>query len=211
MKINKFGHSCLLVEEGNARILIDPGNYSVLQNDVKNLDAVLITHEHSDHLDLNSLGIILKNNQGVNIFTNKVVGKKLDEQAISYQLLENGQQTEVKGVAVEGAGERHAFIYNNFPDTANVGYIIGGKFYDPGDSFFVPNKKIEVLALPISASWLKTAEVIEYAKRLMPKNVFPIHDGMVRVRDSFYGMPSRELPTVGINWTVIKDGQSAEF
>ena len=50
MKITKFGHSCLLVEENGVRILFDPGSYSTAQNDVKNIDVVLITHEHSDHV-----------------------------------------------------------------------------------------------------------------------------------------------------------------
>ena len=49
MKITKFGHSCLLVEEGGARILLDPGKYSILQNNVENVDAIVITHEHQDH------------------------------------------------------------------------------------------------------------------------------------------------------------------
>ena len=64
MKITKFGHCCLLIEEGEAQILTDPGNYNDTP-EVENLDAILITHEHSDHFHLDALKAILENDPSV--------------------------------------------------------------------------------------------------------------------------------------------------
>src|SRR3989344_7684313 len=105
MKITRFGHSCMLIEEGEARILIDPGVWSHGQNDVKNLDAILITHEHPDHLDSKSIKQIIQNNPAAKIYTNKGVGKVLSENGTAFELLENGQNTKVKNVLVEAFGE----------------------------------------------------------------------------------------------------------
>jgi L-ascorbate metabolism protein UlaG (beta-lactamase superfamily) len=50
MRLTHLGHACLLAEVGGARMLFDPGVLSGF-DDVRDLDAVLITHQHPDHLD----------------------------------------------------------------------------------------------------------------------------------------------------------------
>jgi L-ascorbate metabolism protein UlaG (beta-lactamase superfamily) len=54
MKITKYPQSCLLIEQNGKRILIDPGSLVTRKYSAKDLlpiDAILITHEHSDHAD----------------------------------------------------------------------------------------------------------------------------------------------------------------
>src|SRR3989338_8678379 len=92
MKITKYGHCCLLIEESGVRILTDPGAFSIEsgQKDVKNVDIVLITHEHQDHLHIDSVKALLTNNPGVKIFTNESVGKLLAKESLPYELLAHG-------------------------------------------------------------------------------------------------------------------------
>ena len=82
MKITKIGHSCLLIHENHLRIVVDPGSYSEGQNRLRDIDLILITHEHPDHFDLNSLQILMKNNPGVKIITNEGVGAFLKKESI---------------------------------------------------------------------------------------------------------------------------------
>jgi L-ascorbate metabolism protein UlaG (beta-lactamase superfamily) len=64
MRVTKFGHSCLLVEEGGARVLLDPGTFSEGFEGLEDLTAVCLTHQHADHLDAERLRLVLDRNPG---------------------------------------------------------------------------------------------------------------------------------------------------
>jgi ComF family protein len=154
MRVTKFGHSCLLVEVQKARILIDPGNFSTGQETISGLHAILITHEHPDHITLDSVKTILSNNPNALIYTNEGVGKLLSEAGISYQTLENGTVAEIEGVSVRGYGVDHACIHDSIPLIRNTGYMIADAFFYPGDALTQFPQNVEVLALPVAAPWL---------------------------------------------------------
>lgn len=207
MRITKLGHSCLVIEEGEAKIIIDPGSYSKGQENVTGVHAVLITHEHPDHLHPDSLRAILKNNPGAVIYTNSGVGAQLQKESIPYTLLEDGQKTEVQGVAVEAFGKIHAEIYSTLPRCHNTGYLIAGKFYHGGDALCVPEHPIEILALPVVAPWMRTADAIDYAKAIKPKVCFPIHDASLKITGAFYRMPDLVLAPLGIQFMPLEEGR----
>lgn len=212
MKITKFGHSCLLIEENGARILIDPGNYSILQNAVTDIDAIFITHEHNDHCDTASIKTIVERNSGAPVHTNEGVGKKLAAAGIQHELFLDGQKTMVKGVLVEGVGKKHATIYPTWPELDNTGYRIGGRLFHTGDSLSHELDSVEILALPMIAPWMRVAEGIDFAKHICPRFVLPIHDGMIRseIRGIYHDMYKNELAQSGIGWLDIEDGQMIE-
>ena len=51
MEITHLGHATVLIEIGDVRVLIDPGSFSDQWHGLTGLDAVLITHQHPDHVD----------------------------------------------------------------------------------------------------------------------------------------------------------------
>lgn len=77
MKIAKIGHCCLVIEKVGKKILTDPGAYSDGQNSQLGIEAVLVTHEHQDHLHVDSLRKVLKNNPRAKIFSNRGVAAML--------------------------------------------------------------------------------------------------------------------------------------
>jgi L-ascorbate metabolism protein UlaG (beta-lactamase superfamily) len=172
MNITKFGQSCLLIEEeggeGRVRIIMDPGSFSTAQNDLKDIDLVLITHDHQDHFDMTSVKQIMANNPQAEIITNSAVQTILQKEGIESEVLAQGATVTKNGVTLEGVGEKHAVVINSIPQSDNVGFIIAGRLFYPGDALTMPGKEIEILALPAAAPWAKLSEIVDYAVAVKP-------------------------------------------
>lgn len=211
MKITKFGHCCLLVEENSLRLLTDPGAFSDGQNEVIGIDVVLITHEHQDHFHLDSVKKIIQNNPEVKILTNKTVGDLLNKEAILFSLVEDGQSLMEKGVLIEGFGKEHAIIHSSIPVVQNTGYMIGNKLFYPGDAFIKPGKPVEVLALPTAGPWMKVSEAIDYALAVQPKISFAVHDAVLAHPEMLNGIPQRILAQLGVRLDMLDLKRTYEF
>lgn len=211
MKITKFGHCCMLIEEKSLRILTDPGDYTTAQTEVKNIDLVLITHEHGDHLHVDSLKIALKNNPQAKTVTNSGVGEILKKEGIPYTLVDDGKQIIEKGVLIEGSGREHAEIYKTRKKVENTSYFISGKFFYPGDAFYNPNRPVEILALPIAGPWCKISEVIDYTLAIKPKIAFPVHDGVLARPATTYRITGTITGEAGIEFKPLDLGKEYEF
>jgi L-ascorbate metabolism protein UlaG (beta-lactamase superfamily) len=211
MKITKFGHCCLLIEMKGLRILTDPGNYSTKQNEIKDIDVVLITHEHQDHLHIESLKTVLRNCPEAIVVTGGGVGKILEKDGIRYDILGNGSKRKYGGVLLEGYGEKHAEIYSTVNPVENIGYFIDNTLFYPGDAFTDPGKDIDILALPVAGPWMKISEAIEYALKLRPDKAFPVHDGNLKSFGIAHRLPNEILNREGIKFIVLEEGKEIEF
>ncbi|MDO8429507.1 MAG: MBL fold metallo-hydrolase [Candidatus Daviesbacteria bacterium] len=211
MEIHKLGHCCLKIEEQGVVILTDPGAWTTLPEMAEGVDVVLITHEHLDHLHIPSLKQVLVQSPKALVITNSSVGKILNQEGIKHELLADNQNRTINGVLLEGFGDKHAQIYPSVSPVENTGYLIANRFFYPGDAFYNPGKQVEILALPVSGPWMKLAEAIDFAKKLAPKFCFPVHDGMLKFLGSVHLLPEKELKAAGINFSVIKEGESQQF
>ena len=210
MKITKFGHCCLLVETKCKKILTDPGSYTIESHSkLENLDYILFTHEHADHYHLESLKIILERNHQVQVYANDSVSELLKKEGINHTRIKNGESVSLGEVVVVGIGENHAEMHSSIPLSANTGFFIDGRFWDPGDAYTDPKREVEILALPVAGPWMKISEAIDYALMLKPKVAFPVHDGTRS--NTALTLPGRILPTQNIKFLIIPDGESEEF
>lgn len=202
----------MLIEELGLRILTDPGSYTIEeQKSIKNIDVILITHEHPDHFHIESLKSILSNNPNAKIFTNRGVGKILDGEKISFNLLLHGQSEKINNIFIEGFGEKHAEMYQDLMRVDNTGYFIANKLFYPGDSLINPDRSVEILALPVAGPWLKLSEAIDYALELAPKKCFPVHDGILKNIGSTDRLPPQILKPAEIDFVSLELGKEYEF
>jgi len=211
MKITKFGQCCLLIEENGVRLITDPGSLSTNQNEAENIDAILITHEHEDHLHMDSLKAILKKNPDAIVITNTAVAKLLDEAGISYQLIGHEKSLTIKGLVISALEAPHAEIYKTMPRVLNTGFFIAEKLFYPGDAFIVPSYAVDILALPVAGPWMKSSEAIEYALAVKPRVAFPVHDAIMKSPAFAQRLPGMILPKEGIEFRVIEIDATEEF
>lgn len=213
MQITKLGHCCLLIDIEGTRILTDPGLFTTSQNTLKDIQIILITHEHGDHLHVGSLKEVLKNNPTAVVVTNSGVGKILDQEKIPYTVLEGHGTTKLLGVTLAAYDARHEEIYKDFGQVQNTGYFINKRLFYPGDAFCQPGVVVDVLALPIAGPWCKMPDALRYALAVKPRIAFPVHDGTVKeeVAKGAHGIPMKILGDEGIEFISMMPGDAHEF
>lgn len=183
MEITKFGHSCILLNDETTKIIFDPGMYSEIPE--IHVDAIIITHVHSDHYYMENLEKLFKNNIP-RIITNTQVADELKKHGMHAEVIEHGQSTRVSDFLISAHGNDHAIIHPDMPKFQNTGYLINNSIFHPGDALFLPPQPVEILFLPIVAPWSKVSETLDYLTAVKARINFPIHDAFLKFNGNFY-------------------------
>lgn len=209
MKITKYEHACLVVEEQGQKLIIDPGMYSPSLTDFTNVAGVVVTHVHGDHLDIDKLRAVYTQNSAAKFYAPQEV---LDEVkgAVPMVAITNGDKKEVGPFQLEFFGTDHAIIHESTPKFQNSGVMVNNTLYYPGDSFTIPHVPVKILALPSGAPWLKISEAMDFLVAAKPEQVFPTHNAVLSdMGNDFHDSRLSATATqIGAKYTVLKPGDS---
>ena len=213
MRLTKFGHSCLLVEEGGARLLLDPGSFSEGFEALDGLTAICVTHQHVDHLDTGRLRRLLDRNPGVRVVADEGSAGALGEAGAEVEVVHEGDELELGGLGVRVAGRVHAVVHPDVPPVPNVGYLLGGRLFHPGDALTVPGEPVGVLAVPAGAPWLKLADAVDYLRLVRPEVAVPVHERVLSEAGiaAHYGQLERLGARDRTSFLVLDDGRPVEL
>lgn len=177
MRLTKFTHACVRIDDGDRTLVVDPGVYSESEA-LDGATDILVTHEHADHLDVDRVTAAVK--QGARVHTHPDVAAQLADLGDAVQPIRAGEIRTVAGFLVEAVGGEHAEIYEGKPGCANIGFLIdtpSGVVYHPGDSLFVPpDARVGTLLVPVAGPWMKFGEALSFVHAVRPRRAHPIHD-----------------------------------
>ncbi len=215
MRLTHLGHACLLVEMAGTTILVDPGAFSPGFTGVTGVDAVLITHQHPDHVDVDRLPDLLRDNPHARVHTDAGTRDLLAGHGIEARV-HDGSAVELGAVRVTPVGEVHALIHDEVPRIPNVGVRLEAEgeptFFHPGDALDADPGRVDVLAFPLNAPWARSRDMTAFLRRLDAPEAVPVHDGLLNPtgRALYLGQADR----LGGEHTTIRDlgdGEPAEF
>ncbi|MBW8483111.1 MBL fold metallo-hydrolase [Actinomadura parmotrematis] len=208
MILSKHGHACVRIEDGGRALVIDPGTFSDPAA-LAGAGAVLVTHEHDDHLDVAALAAARAADPSLTVHAHPALAAGLartlggDVRAVA-----PGDVFGAAGFDVTAVGGEHAEIVDGLPGCPNIGFVVEG-VYHPGDALFIPDAEVGTLLVPASGPWLKTGEAVLFLRDVSPDRAFPIHDaGLSGIgMDNIDGWLEEEAAV----YTRIPDGGSVEF
>ncbi|MEV6670246.1 MBL fold metallo-hydrolase [Streptomyces sp. NPDC051162] len=179
MKLTKKSHACVRLEKDGRTLVIDPGAFSE-EDAAVGADAILVTHEHIDHFNEDRLRAALDANPAAELWTLRSVAEQVSAAFPGrVHTVGEGDTFTAAGFEVEVHGQLHAVIHPDIPRITNVGYLVDGSVFHPGDALTVPGRPVDTLMVPVMAPWNKVAEVIDYLREVAPRRAIDIHDALL--------------------------------
>jgi L-ascorbate metabolism protein UlaG (beta-lactamase superfamily) len=205
MRISHLGHACLLVEARGRRVLIDPGSFSHDWHTIPDLDAVVVTHQHADHVDATHLPALLAGSSRTRLL---VEGALHDDPSLlgltagdaRVEPFAPGDRIELDGdLTLEAVGGQHAVIHDEIPRIGNVGVLVSAEgeptLFHPGDAYEYAPDAVDVLAVPLAAPWASFKETVAFARAVRPGALVPVHDAVLSPQGR--GVYLRQLIALG--------------
>jgi L-ascorbate metabolism protein UlaG (beta-lactamase superfamily) len=182
VEITWLKHDAFLLKGDGIVVAIDPYE---LRSVPEKADLVLVTHDHFDHCDPNSVRLVAK--PDAVIVAPQNAASKLGK---NVRVVKAGDVLTEKGVTIKVVPaynvrpERQRFHPKNY---GGVGYLItlaGKTIYHPGDTDLIPEMdslgQVDIALLPVSGTYVMDAqEAAEAVKRIKPTHVIPMHYGSI--------------------------------
>ncbi|NUW45691.1 MBL fold metallo-hydrolase [Nonomuraea rhodomycinica] len=211
MRLTKFGHACVRLEKDGRGLVIDPGMMTPEAEALSGAEAVLITHQHFDHLDPDRLRAAAAHDPDLAVYTCPGVALELPDLAGRVTVVRDGDTFSVAGFQVRAVGEKHHLSHPDVPPVDNVGFVVDDEVFHPGDALTLLD--VPTVLVPGQAPWMTVPDLIAYLRKLSPRRAYAIHDGLLgewglRVLD---GVLAGEAAGLGTTIRRLAAGESVDL
>jgi L-ascorbate metabolism protein UlaG (beta-lactamase superfamily) len=211
MQLTKLGHACVRLRKDDRTLVIDPGGLTPEDDAITGAEAVLITHEHFDHLEAERLRKALAEDPRLTVYTCRAVAEILGDAGDRIRTVGEGDALNIAGFEVGVVGQKHEIVHPDVPPVENVGFFIDEEVFHPGDAFTVV--EAPTLLVPGQAPWMKAPEMIQYLRAVTPRRAYAIHDGLIN--DFGLGLLESQLTGEGTRQNAdfrrLKPGESVQL
>lgn len=212
MELTKYTHSCVRISDDGRALVVDPGVFSEVEAALSGVHAVLVTHEHPDHVAVDRLVEAARSDPELRVWALASVAAQLAELGDRVTAVESGDIVTAGGFGVRVFGGQHALIHRSVPVIPNVGYLVEEAVYHPGDAFDVPDVAVPTLLVPMQAPWSAIGDVLDYLVAVRPRQAFPIHDALLN--DMGLGVVGAHLDRVsaayGVEYRRLTPGEAVD-
>lgn len=196
MQVTWLGQAGLLFEDDNIKIIIDPYlSDSVAKINPRNKrkipvnedflkirpNVIILTHNHLDHLDMETLNNYLDNEDTIQILSPYSAWQEVRQFGKNHNYILFNRHTEVtvNGVNFKAVKAEHS-------DISGIGVIIGDRYYITGDTLYntdifkdVP-ENLDTVFLPINGAGnnMNMTDAKRFAEKVNAKKVIPVHWGL---------------------------------
>ncbi len=206
MKLTKHEHACVVLEKDGTSIVIDPGSFSSGAAEIiAGAEAILLTHEHFDHVNEAAVNEALAARPDLRVYAPSGLSGMFAAHQDQFTAVAAGDALALGSFDIRVHGSEHAVIHPDIPVVSNVGYLVDGSLYHPGDAYYVPEVPVSVLLLPTSGPWMKIGEAADYVRAVRPQQIVQIHEmllsdiglhlaGSLLGEQGLTGLPLTQLP-----------------
>lgn len=190
IQLTFLGHGSLMLAYGGKVIQVDPvlqiADYSTLPQ----ADLILVTHDHSDHLDAKAIALLTRPGKTTLVLT-EICAAKVPGGVI----MKNGDVKSLAGLQIEAVPaynivQRRPDGQPFHPPGSGNGYVLtlgDQRVYVAGDTENIPEIKnlsaINVAFLPMNLPYTMTPEMVAAAARsFQPQILYPYHFGETDTR-----------------------------
>lgn len=150
---------------------------------------------------------------GSRSWTNDVVAAQLGGVGVAVHAVGDGDAFTAAGFDVQVHGRDHGVIHPDVPVVRNIGFLVDGALFHPGDAFTLPaGSTPSALLLPVHAPWLRLAEAVDYTREVRPSLAFAAHEAMLN--DLGLALIDRMLGSVldiGAEYRRLRPGEAVDI
>ena len=172
LQITRGTHATVMFSSPTSTVIVDPGAFGY-PDEVNTADAVLVTHDHFDHVDLPSLTTSLATNEKLAVYSPTPL--ELGEHSDRVTVVSEGDRFTVGDIDVEVVGKYQATASIDDDAIPNVGYLIAGTVLHPGDQR-QEITGVDTVITALAAPWQNNPQLEEHLRRVTPHRVIGTHD-----------------------------------
>lgn len=165
------------MKRASKRLFFDPIEIESTLPVLENVLAIIITHNHGDHLQPEKVQEIRDRNPEVRILVPSDAVELIDKA----EVVSPGDTLDMGNFNLVFFGGEHAAVIPGKVPCQNLGVIVNKSYVNPGGSYDVVElaERPEVLFCASVAPWCRVSETMNYIETTKPKMVVPVHNGLL--------------------------------